>query len=96
MNTTPTPTPTPTPIAILVEPDPELCEFFEFEAALVVGVGVVDDPVLVDAAVVSLEDSVVVVAVEVGSIPAVAVIVGSSRVNFKYEALVQQSSAEQQ
>jgi hypothetical protein len=38
----------------------------------------------------------VVVAVEVGSIPAVAVIVGSSRVNFKYEALVQQSSAEQQ
>jgi hypothetical protein len=96
MNTTPTPTPTPTPIAILVEPDPELCESFEFEAALVVGVGVVDDPVLVDAAVVSLEDSVVVVAVEVGSIPAVAVIVGSSRVNFKYEALVQQSSAEQQ
>jgi hypothetical protein len=96
MNTTPTPTPTPTPIAILVEPDPELCESFEFEAALVVGVGVVDDPVLVDAAVVSLEDSVVVAAVEVGSIPAVAVIVGSSRVNFKYEALVQQSSAEQQ
>jgi hypothetical protein len=96
MNTTPTPAPTPTPIAILVEPDPELCESFEFEAALVVGVGVVDDPVLVDAAVVSLEDSVVVVAVEVGSIPAVAVIVGSSRVNFKYEALVQQSSAEQQ
>jgi hypothetical protein len=96
MNTTPTPAPTPTPIAILVEPDPELCESFEFEAALVVGVGVVDDPVLVDAAVVSLEDSVVVAAVEVGSIPAVAVIVGSPRVNFKYEALVQQSSAEQQ
>lgn len=107
--TTPAPTPTPTPMAIVVdELDSELCESFEVEAALVAGAGVIDDvvdevtdevidvPGLVVAVDVPLEDSVVVVAVEVGSIPAVAVMVGSSRVNFKYEALLQQSSAEQQ
>jgi hypothetical protein len=99
--TTPAPTPTPTPMAIVVD---EPCESFEVEAALVVDVGVIDEvvgevidvPVLVVAVDVPLDDSVVVVAVEVGCIPAVAVMVGSSRMNFKYEALVQQSSAEQQ
>jgi hypothetical protein len=100
MMTTPAPTPTPTPIAtFVVEPELELCISFEFEPALVVGVDVIDVPVLVVVVIAVddlLEDSVIVFAVEVGSIPAVAVMVGSSRVNFKYEALVQQSSAEQQ
>jgi hypothetical protein len=100
MMTTPAPTPTPTPIAtFVVEPELGLCISFEFEPALVVGVDVIDVPVLVVVVIAVddlLEDSVIVFAVEVGSIPAVAVMVGSSRVNFKYEALVQQSSAEQQ